>query len=75
MITNYKRARKDAEILVAWAGRLGAGDRHVEALAVMNTLDARAVILTALLHNGGHFPSLPDGGEQHGDDEHARAAG
>jgi hypothetical protein len=60
MITNYKRARKDAEFLIGWAANQEPGDRHIEALAVMNTPDARAVILTALLHHDGKLPALPE---------------
>jgi hypothetical protein len=65
MITDYKRARKDAAFLVDWARnhqRDASIEPFLEALAVMNAHDAINFFAVALM-TGSAPPKLPDGYE------------
>jgi hypothetical protein len=62
MITDYKRARKDAAFLVDWAKnhhRAVSAGRYLEALQVMNGHDAVNVFALALMTDGV-LPQLPE---------------
>ena len=63
MITDYKRARKDAAFLVDWAKHLNRAvstERYLEALSVMNGHDAVNFFAVVLMTAGAVLPRLPD---------------
>ena len=62
MITDYKRARRDATFLVEWAKLHLFADfteRYLEALDVMNGHDAISV-LAMMIASGNKLPRLPE---------------
>ena len=69
MITDYKRARKDAAFLVDWTKKhhhADAVDPFLQALAVMNAHDAINFFALVLM-TGSMLPKLPDGYENDSD--------
>jgi hypothetical protein len=62
MITDYKRARRDAAFLVEWAKnhhRAVSAGRYLEALQVMSSPDVVIVFALALMTDGV-LPQLPE---------------
>ncbi len=62
MITNYRRARQDAAVLIEWAKTYRHStyvERYLEAFGVMNRQDEINVLVLVLL-SGEALPKLPD---------------